>query len=268
MPLVSAPVHELDFEVEEPSLPSRAELDKALEKYPHKDTLKFGDLISNTSVVPERNDGLSIFDGQKIIDLSSFPDDYGNLPKMFRVLEPLPEVEQKGDPEGKDVKEESHEVIPITYWHNEEAKRCVSHNSVIWFDHRRYKKELLENMRYDTSLSEDQQYAFSTSFVNVYDGETYHIVLITGFLEFSEVEEEPYFDWEVPLPAEVVKKAMDVFKKIIESDELPVFNCDTVDNCPESKFEGRTIYLDPRPEEFGEQEEHAEHFEEEDEEDE
>src|SRR5438105_2678155 len=54
-----------------------------------------GDLIIFDSIESYRNEGVAIFDGEKIIDISHEPDLYGTLPQQFHVIE---------------------DEVPIKYW--------------------------------------------------------------------------------------------------------------------------------------------------------
>ncbi len=50
------------------------------------DQLKRGDLVIQASKFGYRNDGIYIFDGNKIVELANYPDEYGNIPSKFEVL--------------------------------------------------------------------------------------------------------------------------------------------------------------------------------------
>jgi len=101
-----------------------------------------GDLIIFDAVAGYRNDGVAIFDGVSIINLSYEPDDYGNLPKSFRVIE---------------------DNVPINYWSTENGLPGISHNNIVWFDHSKVLTQCLHNIRH-----------LSTSFI--YNDEQYRIV--------------------------------------------------------------------------------------------
>lgn len=68
--------------------------------------LKRGDFIFVESELGDRNNGKYMFDGQKIIGLSRYPDDYGSIPEEFQI--------------GK---------FPPLYW-----KDLIDHNSDVPFD--------------------------------------------------------------------------------------------------------------------------------------
>ena len=52
--------------------------------------LVFGDMILFESHMGFRDDGKAIWDGEKIIDLSFEPDDYGTIPPQFEVFNGVP----------------------------------------------------------------------------------------------------------------------------------------------------------------------------------
>lgn len=93
------------------------ELNRLLPKL--KVDLVKGDLILMMGVDRYRNSGVYIFDGQEIIILDREFDDYGNLPKMFRVI---------------------NNNVPITYWQD------IKHNSIIWVDIVDIRQQCLNNL--------------------------------------------------------------------------------------------------------------------------
>jgi hypothetical protein len=155
-----ATCHSISFPQKDSASPSKKELKKALEVLTeNKVELKYGDLVSNIRVDPYRNDGLSIYDGNALIDLDSEVDDYGALPSTFEVLVPDPSTGN---------------IIPPTYWHQEGVgeKRGVSHNNIVWFNHIPYKNEILSNMTIDTSFGVEALYSWITI-----QGERYYIMM-------------------------------------------------------------------------------------------
>jgi len=222
--MATCTVHEIAFPQADETVPTRNELDKAMELLNEKGVeLKFGDLISNSTFEhPERNGGLVIFDGEKIVDLSEEPDDYGCLPKEFKVLVSFPD--QKGD------------VIPIRYWHDPAGdKRTICHNNIVWFDHTPYRETLLKNIVYDDVLFKDGQFnldhnaehKIATPKFAIYThftlgGRTYYLVfdICDEVCEFLEDGHEDV----LRLPANIVNKMISVFKQRLESDKLWQYN--------------------------------------------
>lgn len=96
---------------------------------------KFGDIIEYAEMSGYRNSGKAIFDGEKIVNLDDEPDEYGSLPKLFRVLEINPTGHR----------------FPTTYWHDvlaEHGGNGICHNNYVWFDHRQYRDEMILNVAY------------------------------------------------------------------------------------------------------------------------
>jgi len=118
-------------------VPSEDELDQVT-KYlkEHNYNVKYGDLIELTEYSGYRNTGIFIFDGTKVIDLESDYDDYGALPRIFKVLQ----------------KNEYGFTPSLFYWHNPLGKG-ISHNNIVWFDHYDYIDEIKKNITCDGLLS-------------------------------------------------------------------------------------------------------------------
>jgi hypothetical protein len=75
-----------------------------------------GDLICFLCINGYRNDGIAIYDGQKIIELDYEIDDYGSLPNIFQVI--------SGG-------------VPVNYWHqydNNDIHCYISHNTIVWLN--------------------------------------------------------------------------------------------------------------------------------------
>lgn len=112
-------------------LPSRKEMDDALNylKKQGADLVK-GDLVIFDADTGYRNLGVTIYDGNKIIDLSDEPDEYGTLPQIFRVIE---------------------DGVPVDYWSDRDKTdtgRGITHNSIVWFDHSEVLQQCLQNILY------------------------------------------------------------------------------------------------------------------------
>jgi hypothetical protein len=181
-----APVHSVIQELNDPSLPAEEELAEGLRELRSRSVpLKWGDLV-RFSNGDYRNDGLVIFNGEKLIDLSPYPDDYGTLPSEFRVLVPHPETK---------------EIIPLGYWHlhhNEvtnETTEGICHNDYVWLDHSRVGEELIRNLH---SHTVEGKYQMESSFI--VEGQRYEVVVVTldheGFDESGtpkSLEEENKF---------------------------------------------------------------------------
>lgn len=136
-----------------------------------KKGLRYGDLIYANNEEDERNAGLCIYDGKRVVDLEDSPDDYGTLPPQFRVLEPHPETK---------------EIIPVCYWHNSFGKakdgRYICHNNYVWFDITPYLRELRKNVNYSELWGRPRVWTCCKS---KYDGSTIYIVVKTEDDEYS-----------------------------------------------------------------------------------
>lgn len=84
-----------------------------------------GDLICFDGLHADRNDGIAIFDGCKIINLRHDIDDYGSLPDEFTVI---------------------NNGVPVSYWYNTDKNKGIDHNHMVWFDHTPVKKQLIDNI--------------------------------------------------------------------------------------------------------------------------
>ena len=107
------------------------------------------------------NDGLLIYDGKDVVNLD-YTNDYGNVPKEFKVIT----------------------EFPIDYWHNDEKiLRPIKGNTLVWIDHIGCLDELLKNIRYDqfketgpflVSPSNYQKHVMYTYFV--FDDQAWYII--------------------------------------------------------------------------------------------
>jgi len=84
-----------------------------------------GDLICFEGLNSYRNDGVYIFNGNKIVELSYEIDDYGHLPEEFTVI---------------------NNNVPIRYWQYNEDHKGISHNNLVWFDHKLVKQQCIDNI--------------------------------------------------------------------------------------------------------------------------
>lgn len=87
--------------------------------------LEKGDFIIHKGIIRERNEGLLMWNGEKVIDLDYVVDEYGHLPKDFCVLE----NDEKGN------------FIDENYWNE------ISHNNLVWLNLKRNKNEIENNKR-------------------------------------------------------------------------------------------------------------------------
>lgn len=104
------------------------DLEKGLE-YLKKNVflLQRGDLVHFLSEGDYRNDGLTIFDGVKLVELDTDVIDYGTLPSTFS---PIVEGE------------------PLNYWHGPDG---ISHNDLIFVDVKMIKQCLIKRIRCRTN---------------------------------------------------------------------------------------------------------------------
>ena len=85
--------------------------------------IRRGDLIHLESMGDYRNDGKYIFDGDKFISLEFEPDDYGNLPKEFKILD-------------------DYLIFSPNYWLD-----VIDHNGYVHFDSLPYIDQLKYNLK-------------------------------------------------------------------------------------------------------------------------
>jgi hypothetical protein len=224
-----AKVHKVSFPQKDAIMPSAEELKlmcKLLSKPKH------GDLVCNTALTRYRNTGLYIYDGKqkKVIELNVTLDEYGHLPKQFKIWE----------------KHEDGFIIPANYWHEAPknadgtySKRVIEHNSLVCFDHAKYRKELLENISYNY-LKEFDKYAIYTWFT--LNGEKYRIIY-----DFTSNEEHEFkFVDEDKLSITFKERTFLIgkFKDYLKKDKIASFNCFSWESeYPESKNQIQTIHL-------------------------
>lgn len=217
-----ATVHEISFPQEDESSPSEDELKVATQKFLECKNVKWGDLYRNTAVVGERNSNMGIYDGQKVIDLSAWPDDYGCLPQQFKILVPHPT---------------ENFIIPPRYWvdipdndYFEPHKDGLCHNSIVWFDHAPHRKELLSNI----TVGDFEGKILVYTFFSVQD-KTYFIVYDDeGAMTLDEGEK---------LPADYYTSLQEEFKERLESDDLIEYNCLSTEFVVDSDVLRRTFFM-------------------------
>lgn len=157
---------------------------------------EFGDLIVFDIPKRYRNDGIAIFDGEKIINLDCEPDDYGTLPQMFRVIELC---------NGK--------RFPIKYWHTYDKDNNtlgITHNSIVWFDHQPYFDQLIDNITYDDSHF-NGKFSLYTSFI-ADDGNRYFIICC---YQQSDID----YDYDT-CKVDDLEEAKQLFLDQLEKEEL------------------------------------------------
>lgn len=129
-----------------------------------KFNIKRGDLIRLSSRVGYRNNGVAIYNGKEIIDLESEIDDYGYLPKEFKVID----------------------EFPIGYFHSnfkgtgetEDGYEFITHNSIIWFDHKPYLPEILKNLTIGKpDIAENILYSIIFTYFTYKNGRRYYIIV-------------------------------------------------------------------------------------------
>lgn len=114
--------------------------------------LRRGDLIRYQEDAGYRNNGVAIFDGEKIVDLYTEIDDYGSLPEEFRVIE---------------------ENVPIGYWRDvSDEQPGIAHNNIVWFDHRSVRDQALANIQ--LGKVETGEHLVFTTFI--YNDKEYRII--------------------------------------------------------------------------------------------
>lgn len=185
--------------------------------------LKFGDLVIFDSIAGYRNNGVSIFDGEDLLDLEAEPDDYGTLPKQFHVLE-------------------APHYFPINYWHRHEddGKQRICHNTFVWWDHRSYREQLL------SSIERSDEWCFRASFTGP-DQKEYRVIFHfeDEFLNQADprTHNGPIFmntQYVAPeLTPEWVERMKQFFIDQINKDELLTFSLWS----NEEESEENTLYM-------------------------
>jgi hypothetical protein len=175
------PANEIILAVE--SVPSRHEMDLAL-RYLRKngaDLIK-GDLVIFDANAGYRNDGVTIFDGNQIVDLYAEIDDYGSLPPTFHVIE---------------------EDVPISYWKDideTDIGRGIAHNNIVWFDHRLVREQCIRNIQY--KVIEGGKYAIFTTFN--FNGHNYRIIYDYVDDLYDFIDKNTYYLQTDPLRTDTV----------------------------------------------------------------
>ena len=146
-----------------------------------------GDLISVEIPKEERNDGLLIYDGSEVRQLEHEPDEYGNIPREFKVIT----------------------EFPIDYWHNDKVERPIVHNSIVWFDTLPFLDELIDNIKYEKV---DGKFMLYTTFT--YKRKPYRIIYSYPDTEYEDIDSETY-----ALDEELLKQFKEDFPHQLEEPD-------------------------------------------------
>jgi len=168
--------------------------------------LRKGDLILFDANIGYRNDGVCIFNGDRIVDLYAEVDDYGSLPPEFRVIE---------------------NNVPLLYWKDiddTDNGRGISHNSIVWFNHHLVKDQCLSNLQF--SLLETNRFAIHTRFT--YLNTTYRIIFDHTELQNCQLDRTTY-EFLIPSQKEIVLSAV---KSVLNGNKLIVFESEDRLNDP------------------------------------
>jgi hypothetical protein len=161
-----------------------------------------------------RNEGVLMFDGQKLIELAHDHDDYGHLPQEFRVIEG---------------------GVPLHYWDDDEDdedadhKRGIAHNRVVWFNHALVREQCLTNLKYGEMFESVTvgltNYGIYTMFT--YSGREYRIIFEYGNI----IECDPYSD---ELPVDKVDGVLAICRALLEKDDLIPFEAQVLGDMADS----------------------------------
>lgn len=205
--MLKASVFRIAFPQEDSSSPSVEELEvatKMVRESKECEGIKWGDLVINDTVAGYRNDGVMIFDGERVRDLANYPDDYGNVPEEFKVLQPHPLTK---------------ELIPTQYWTDHKSpddRQLISHDYLVWFDHTPFKNELVENVRFDKEFPYSDREVLYTSFT-LGDKKLYLVFNLREYLEGGDTE---YTDSDGERA-----QVFQTFKERLESNEMWSYIC-------------------------------------------
>lgn len=133
----------VDFDQNEDK-PSLTELNDILNILIQRgEILRYGDIVCNIKLIGYKCNGLMIFDGNNLISTMKSRKEYGMINEKFKVFERNPSTGI---------------VIPSNYWHHINE---INQSNRVWFDHTRYRSELIENARYDTIDHPDKFVVYS-----------------------------------------------------------------------------------------------------------
>jgi hypothetical protein len=159
---------------------SEVGLAKGLE-YLQNEDLVFGDLVEYEYVMngePKgryRNDGLVIYDGEKLVNLYRNLDEYGSLHIIFQVI-------RKG--------------VPLDYWND-----FIDHNYYVWFDISPVYEEINDNI--------DREGESIFTYFH-YENEKYYIALINNGEGKSIEEFKEYLLKSPVLPFSIMDTYLDI----------------------------------------------------------
>lgn len=151
--------------------------------------LRRGDLISIKPQHGYRNNDIAIYDGVNVISLENDIDDYGYVPKQFKVIQEFPIQYWSDDPDNLDL-----------------TKRGIDHNCIVWFDHNIVKDQCLMNINF--RIINDGKFGAVTQFN--YNNKIYYIILHEG--------EDKYEDFLENNTAVAIQQLKDKLLGFLNSD--------------------------------------------------
>ena len=182
--------------------------------------LRKGDLILFDSKIGYRNNGVAIFDGVNIVELYGEVDDYGSLPREFRVIE---------------------DNVPINYWKDideeDDTKRGITHNNIVWFDHALVRDQCLKNLRY--CIIEGDKHGIMTTFV--FNQVHYWIIFDYSDCGISGIN---YATLEIKDPVHL-SHVLNKCQQTLQGDDLIIFENENISEVYESN-NGHTLFCQLR----------------------
>lgn len=210
--------------------PSQEDRDWAL-VYLNEKRIKLikGDLVIFESARDIKNEGVTIFDGEHIIDLDYEDSIFGKIPKIFRVIE---------------------DNVPLTYWkdfsggtssnnyyvmkdgtltkHRGDCKRGILIYDCVWFDHNIVRDQCLKNITY--GIIHDNKYAIYTTFQ--FNDQTHYIIMwcTGGFYQGMNMHTYEFTDNTMK------ERSIKKFHDMLASTELIPFTPDSGYKMPNALY--------------------------------
>jgi hypothetical protein len=212
------------MKLKDSNCPSRKELDKAL-TYIDDTDIQYGDLVVFKQHAGYRNEGVVIYDGEKLIDLYADIDDYGSVPPKFKVLQ----------------KNKYGVDIGLHHWHNinnDSDWTGIDHNLIVWFDQTKHIDELTENLSYDKKLF--GIYALYTHLINHNKEKIYIVILYQEIADSNSYLNEKTYKLKKESLVNFKKIVIQTFSKKNVSYECMDFEYYTNDNVSEQKLKNNS----------------------------
>ncbi len=191
--------------------------------------IRRGDLVRLVSRIGSRNSGIAIYNGKEVIDLESEIDDYGYLPKEFKVIDEFPigyfHLNYKESDKGEEYD-----------WYD-----FITHNTIVWFDHKPYLPEILRGVTIGKIPNTTMKINGLFTYFTHKNGRRYYIIACRdSYFKYSISKHMGKTHWEYSLRPQAEEKMKSTLQGV---NDIPFDSGDWDDMIFEEKPNLDILYL-------------------------